>query len=122
MAGGGERPYLEGSEPHEPVEAVVVRGDEAWPSPQVARLALELVVLPHSLWCTGVGAGRALQDDLCALLGDAVGETESGLAGLSTQLPAPSRPGGGRPSRHASSAAGTESRSETLPWIRSTPA
>lgn len=79
VAGWGKAgAYLEGCEPHEPVEAVVVGGDEARPPPEVARLALELVVLPHSVWCTGVGAGRALQDDLRALPGDAVGETESG--------------------------------------------
>lgn len=96
-AGGGEGPYLEGCEPHEPVEAVVVGGDEAWPSPQVAWLALELVVLPHGVRCAGVGAGRALQDDLCPLPGDAAEETESVWAGpwvitegrrhLSTPLP-----------------------------------
>lgn len=80
--GSGRRgPYLEGCEPHEPVEAVVVGGDEAWPSPQVTRLALELIVLPHGVRSAGVGAGRALQDDLCSLPGDAVGETKSGWAG-----------------------------------------
>lgn len=76
--GGKERAHLEGREPHEPVEAVVVGGDEARPPPQVARLALEFVVLPHGVRRAGVGAGRALQDDLRALLGDAVGEAESG--------------------------------------------
>lgn len=77
----------------------MVGGDEAWPSPQVTWLALELVVLPHGVRCAGVGAGRALQDDLCPLPGDAVEETESAWAGpgqsqvgwwrLSTWLPIP---------------------------------
>lgn len=77
----------------------MVGGDEARPSPQVTRLALELVVLPHSVRSAGVGAGRALQDDLCSLPGDAVGETKSGRAGLCAAagggcLSAQSRPGG----------------------------
>lgn len=74
-------PYLEGCKPHEPVQAVVVWGDEARPPPRVTRLALELIVLPHGVRRTGVGAGRALQDDLCALLGDAVGRPRQGALG-----------------------------------------
>ena len=40
--------YLEGSEPHEPVEAVVVGGDGAGTAASGAWLALELNLLPHS--------------------------------------------------------------------------
>lgn len=67
------RTHLESRRPHEPVQAVVVGGDEAGPPPRVAGLALELVVLPHGARRAGVGAGRALKDDLHTLPGDAEG-------------------------------------------------
>lgn len=63
--------YLEGREPHQPVQAVVVGGDEAWPSPQVPRLALEVKLLPDSSGVVGVWAGCSLKDDFSSLLGDA---------------------------------------------------
>lgn len=94
-------PHLEGGEPHKPVQAVVVRGDEAWPPLQVTGLALELVVLPLGVWCAGIGAGGALQDDFRAFLGDAGwGGDQSGLH-LPTLTPTPdlSRPGQASPSR-----------------------
>lgn len=82
-------PHLEGGEPHKPIQAVVVRGDEAWPPLQVTGLALELVVLPLGVWRAGIGAGGALQDDLRAFLGDAgCGGDQSGLH-LPTLTPTP---------------------------------
>jgi hypothetical protein len=62
--------YLEGSEPHEPVEPVVVGGDEAGASGQVPWLTQELVLLPHSLWVLRVLIHSTLQNHLSPLLSD----------------------------------------------------
>lgn len=65
--------YLEGSKPHQPVQAVVVGADEAWPPFQVPRLAFEVKLLPDSSRVIGIQAGCPLKDDLCSLLGYTVG-------------------------------------------------
>ena len=56
----------ERQEPHQPVEPKVIRGELRGHAPQVARLALELVLVP--VLGEGVGIHRSLDDDLDALL------------------------------------------------------
>ena len=68
--------YLESCEPHQPVQAVVVWRDKAWPPPEVSWLTLELIVLPHCVGSTGIRAGCALQDHLSPFLGDTGGDEE----------------------------------------------
>lgn len=63
--------HLEGSEPHEPVQAVVVRRYETRLSVKVSWLTRELVFLPNRLWGLGILTQSALENHLRALLGDA---------------------------------------------------
>lgn len=65
--------YLEGSKPHEPVQPVVVRRNEARPSVNISWLAQELVLLPDRRRVLGILAQSALENHLGALLGNAAG-------------------------------------------------
>lgn len=62
---------LEGSEPHEPVQPVVVRWDQAGPCGNISWFTLELVLLPHHLRGFRIWAQSSLEDDLGPLLSDA---------------------------------------------------
>merc|ERR1719507_2110796 len=62
---------LEGCKPHEPVQAVVVRGDYTGCLVKVSWLALDVVLLPDSGGVLGVGGPGALDHHLRALLGHA---------------------------------------------------
>lgn len=62
---------LEGGEPHEPVEAVMVGRDQARPPLHISRLALELVLYPQCRGVLRISAGGALEHYLRPLLGDA---------------------------------------------------
>lgn len=72
----GCRFYLEGGEPHEPVQAVVVRRHEARPPVHVPGLTHELVLFPHRSRVLGIRAQSALENHLSALLSDAAEERE----------------------------------------------
>ena len=61
--------YLKGGEPHEPVQTVVVGGDQAGGSRHVARFALELVLFPNCSGAAGVKAVCALKYDFRSLFG-----------------------------------------------------
>ena len=63
--------HLEGSEPHEPVQPVVVGRYEAWSAVNVPWFTQELVLLPNSLRVLGILAQSALEDHFCTLLGNA---------------------------------------------------
>lgn len=63
--------HLEGSEPHEPVQPVVVGRYEARSAVDVAWFTQELVLLPNRLRVLGILAQSALEDHLCTLLGNA---------------------------------------------------
>ncbi len=66
---------LKGSEPHEPVQPVVIRRDEARPSVQSSRFTQELILLPYHLVSGVIDAQRALKHHLRPLLSDAAPET-----------------------------------------------
>lgn len=63
--------HLEGGEPHQPVQAIVVRRYETRPPVNVSRFALELVLLPNCLGVLGIPAQGSLEDHLGPFLGDA---------------------------------------------------
>ena len=62
---------LEGCEPHEPVQSVVVGRDETGRGRGVPRLTFELVLSPHCSSLLGRETGRGLYHHLGPLLGDA---------------------------------------------------
>lgn len=63
--------HLEGSEPHQPVQAIVVRRYETRSTGNISRFAAELVLLPNRLRVLGILAQGSLENHLCPLLGDA---------------------------------------------------
>lgn len=68
--------HLEGSEPHEPVQPVVVGRYEAGPSVHISWLTPELVLLPNRLRVFGIWAQSSLEDHLRPFFGDASERTE----------------------------------------------
>lgn len=73
VAANFNKSHLEGSKPHEPVQPIVVRRNETRPAVNIPWLAQELVLLPDCRRVLGILAQSALEDHLCALLGDAAG-------------------------------------------------
>ena len=68
--------HQEGSEPHEPVETVVIGRDETWPTSDGSRFTLELHLQPASVLPVGT-VECSLQHNLSSLSSDAVsGERE----------------------------------------------
>ena len=63
--------YLEGSKPHEPVQAVMVRWYEARSLVHVPWLTQELVLFPNRLRVLGIRTLSALENHLGTLFGDA---------------------------------------------------
>lgn len=63
--------YLEGSKPHEPVQSVVVRRNEARAAVKVPWFTQELVLLPNRLRVLGILVESALENHFSTLLGDA---------------------------------------------------
>ena len=61
---------LKGGKPHEPVEAVVIGGDEAGTTSHTTGLTLELKLHPLCLIVEGV-IPSALKDHFCTFLCDA---------------------------------------------------
>lgn len=63
--------HLEGSEPHQPVQSIVVRRYDTRSAVNISRFAAELVLLPNCLGVLGILAQGSLENHLCPFLGDA---------------------------------------------------